>query len=207
MSAGDEIHDERPRLGELLELLHGADSPFTSVQASYRVWRHAERAQAAFIARAEAEKRRGASISLFAASGEREGPVEDEELVRIWRAGDRVREEQEGGRRDGYYGVRRGDRGGSGIRTRARSATRTTRAWAAGSGEQLSVMLDPTPLLGSVRFTVLGRGEVAGRATIRAEAVPREFDPRRRPRGFELHQLGGGAERYMLDVDAQLGCC
>ena len=53
-------------------------------------------------------------------------------------------------------------------------------------------MLDPTPLLGSLAFTVVGRGRVAGRGTITAETVPRRRDPRHDPRSFELYDLGGG---------------
>lgn len=74
-----------------------------------------------------------------------------------------------------------------------------------GIGEQLSVMLDPTPLLGALQFRVVGRCQVAGRRAIMAEAVVRESDPRRPPRAFELHQLGSGADRYQLAVDAQRG--
>ncbi len=39
-------------------------------------------------------------------------------------------------------------------------------------------MLDPTPLLGLLRFAVVGHSRVAGRETITAEAVPRRRDPR-----------------------------
>lgn len=66
-------------------------------------------------------------------------------------------------------------------------------------------MLNPTPLLGALRFTPTGRGSLAGRKTITADAVPRLSDPRHPPRVFELHQLGSGADRYMLQVDAERG--
>jgi hypothetical protein len=42
-----------PELGALLKLLHGADAPFTTVQATYRIWRHDERAGEAFRAEIE----------------------------------------------------------------------------------------------------------------------------------------------------------
>ena len=74
-----------------------------------------------------------------------------------------------------------------------------------GVGEALGFMLDPTPLLGSLTFAVVGRGRVAGRDTITAEAVPRRRDPRRHPPSFELYDLGGGADRYRLEVDWQRG--
>lgn len=72
-------------------------------------------------------------------------------------------------------------------------------------GEEISLMLDPTPLLGSVRFTPTGRGWVAGHDTVTATAVARLKDPRRHPRAFELHQLGAGADRYKLQIDARRG--
>lgn len=66
-------------------------------------------------------------------------------------------------------------------------------------------MLDPTPLPGTLRFTPTGRGRVAGRETITADAVPRLSGRRERPHMFELSQLGGGADRYALQVDAERG--
>lgn len=74
-----------------------------------------------------------------------------------------------------------------------------------GIGEQLLFMLDPTPLLGVLRFAVVGGGRVAGRDTVTAEAVPRAVDVGGRPRLFGLDELGAGADRYRLEVDAQRG--
>ena len=100
-TTGDEVE-----LGALLALLHGTDDRFRTVQATYRTWRHEERLLEAFRADAEEQKRRGASISSISAVriGDPE-PPETEETVRIWRDGERFREEHHGGRRDGYYGV------------------------------------------------------------------------------------------------------
>jgi hypothetical protein len=72
-------------------------------------------------------------------------------------------------------------------------------------GEEVSLMLDPTPLLGSLRFTPAGRACVAGRDTLTADAAPRLSGARQHPRAFELHQLGSGADRYTLEIDAQRG--
>lgn len=60
-------------------------------------------------------------------------------------------------------------------------------------------------LLGVLRFVAVGRGRVAGRETVTAEAVLRAVDLGRGPRSFELGELGGGADRYRLEVDAQRG--
>jgi hypothetical protein len=195
---------DQPELGSLLKLLHRAQAPFTTLQASYRSWRHDERAAAAWRADIEDQKRRGASISTFGLCGSPE-PVEHEEMLRIWRAGDRVREEHEGGPRDGSYGVRAGDRWWMWDPRMGASSNEDDPSVGSGIGEELSVMLDPTPLLGSLKFAAAGRAEIAGRPTITAEAAPRPFDPRRGPRSFELHELGAGAERYILQVDAQTG--
>jgi hypothetical protein len=43
-------------------LLHRADAAFDRVEATYRIWRHEERASAAWQAEIEEEKRRGAAM-------------------------------------------------------------------------------------------------------------------------------------------------
>ena len=65
-------------------------------------------------------------------------------------------------------------------------------------------MLNPVPLLSSLRFQPTGSSEVAGRPTIRAHGIPRPQDTRHGP-AFELHELGTGADFYELEVDRQLG--
>lgn len=136
---------------------------------------------------------------------------EHEEILRIWRAGDRVREERAGGPSDGAYGVIVGDLwwywdpryGASSNEENPKAASRT------GIGREPAVMLNPIVMLSELRFAVAGRSEVAGRPTITAEATPRAFDQRvfrtRVGLSFELQELGRGAERYILEVDTQTG--
>ena len=193
-----------PELGALLELLHRADAPFTTVQATYRIWRHDQRAGEAFRAEIEEEKRRGAAISSYGPAGSSDAPAEREEQLRLWRSGDCVREEREGGPRDRSYGVRVGNLWWMWDQLSGAASNEDDPTVGSGVGEELSVMLDPTSLLGSLRFGVLGRSEQAGRATITAQAVPRPSG-RHRPRAFELHELGSGADRYTLDIDAERG--
>ena len=197
--------DRSPGLGELLELLHGADEPFESVQVTYRIWHHTERAGAAFRAAAEESRRRGAGVStIHLAGGGSPAPVEQVETMRIWRAGDRVREEVDGGPRNGFYGVRAGERWWHWDERSGALSNEGNPTMGGGTGKRLPVMLNPTPLLGSLRFRPLGHSRVAGRRTIAAEALPRpEGD--HGPRSFELHQLGHGADRYTLEVDAERG--
>jgi hypothetical protein len=187
-----------------LELLHRADAPFRSVEATYRIWRHEERASAAWHAAVEEQQRRGAAISTYGPSDSSCVPLEREEVLRIWRAGDRVREEHEGGWRDGAYGVRDGNVWWSWDNREGATSNQDDPRVGRSIGEELSFMLDPTLLLGSLRFAVGGRGSVAGRDTITVDAAPRSPDPSH-PRSFGLYELGGGADRYRMEVDGQLG--
>jgi hypothetical protein len=194
-----------PSLGELLALLHRADAAFDNVTASYRILRQEERASAARLAHVEQEKRRCAAISSVGFSDDADRPVETEEVLRVWRAEGRVREEHEGGSRDGAYLVREGDAWWTWDERNGAHSNEGDLTLRYSDGEQLSLMLDPTPLLGTLRFTPTGRGRVAGREAIIAEAVPRLSGRRERPHMFELYQLGGGADRYVLQVDAERG--
>jgi len=99
----DDPSADAVELRALLVRLHDADAPLDTVEVSYRLWRHRERAHEAFVADAEEQKRRGASIKLFGLGNAEPEPAECEETVRIWRAGRRVRVEHHGGERDGYY--------------------------------------------------------------------------------------------------------
>jgi len=193
-------------IGALLALLHGADDPFRTVQATYRTWRHEERLKAAFLADAEEQKRRGASISSFSAVGIGDpAPAETEETVRIWRDGQRCREEHHGGRRDGYYGVADGPLWWFWDEHMGAMSNQDDPSVGSGIGQQLQVMLNPTPLLGSLRFRVAGNSQVAGRATVTAHATPRPHDPRHGLLPRELRELGTGAHHYQLEVDQERG--
>jgi hypothetical protein len=186
-------------------LLHRADAAFDRVEAMYRIWRHAERAAVAWQAAIEEEKRRGASITSFGLASDSDQPAESEEVLRIWRADDRVREEHEGGSRNGAYAVRDGDVWWSWDERTGAASNQDDHKLGRGFGEEVSLMLDPTPLLALLRFRPDGRGRVAGQETITADAVPRLRDARRHPSTFELHQLGSRADRYTLQIDAQRG--
>jgi len=207
-----DVNDELPELGALLALLHRADDPFSTVAATYRVWVHRERSFAAFGAEMEARKATGYGAATIQsarrsnAAGEDEPVVESEEVVRIWRAEDRYRQEVEGGQRDGSYLVRDGQLWWNWDRVSgARSNEDDPEHGLGVGGEELAIMLDPTPLLGLLRFRVTGRGVIAGRPVIVAEALPRLGRSREQAQSVRLHLLGSGAERYELSVDEQLG--
>lgn len=200
-----QVSGDGVELGALLALLHRADAAFDQVEATYRIWRHDERAAAAWRAEIEQEQRRGAAITSYGLAGDSDVPAETETVLRIWRAENQVREERKGGPRDGAYAVRDGDVWWSWDESTGATTNQDDPTVGFSVGEEVSLMLDPTPLLGSLRFTPSGRGCVAGRSTLTADAVPRRSDAREHPRTFALHQLGGGADCYSLEIDAQLG--
>ena len=191
-------------LGALLVLLHGADARVDTVEVIYRIWRHRERAHAAFVADAEEQKRRGASITSYGLGRAEPEPAESEETVRIWRAGERVRVEHHGGERDGYYAVTDGPLWWMWDERNGAHSNQDDPGVGSGIGEELQIMLNPVPLLSSLRFQPTGSSEVAGRTALSAIGIPRPQDTRHRP-AFELHELGTGADFYELEVDRQLG--
>jgi len=197
-----------PELAALLELLHRGDAPFRTVQATYRIWRHDKRAAAAFRAGIDEMKSRGASIQSVSAFKMQSGapePTEHEEILRIWRNGDRVREEHEGGRRDGAYGIRSGALWWSWSPDIGAMSNQENPKVGSGIGEELWIMLDPTPLLGVMKFAAGGRSTVAGRATLTADATARLSEPHRGLPPFALHHLGSGADHYTLEIDDERG--
>lgn len=196
---------DRGDLGALLVVLHGAEVPSGRAEVTYRVWRHEERLQAAFIADAEEQKRRGASISLFGAGKAEPEPVEVEETVRIWCDGDRFRVEHHGGSRDGYYAVADGPLWWMWDERNGAHSNQDDPSVGSGVGQELEIMLNPVPLLSALRFEPTGSSEVAGRPTISARGIPRPRDSARHGPAFELHELGTGADVYELELDQHLG--
>ncbi len=191
-------------LGALLVLLHDVSPPTGPLEVSYRIWRHGERARAAFVADAEERKRGGASISLFGASSSDPDPVELEETVRIWREGERSRVEHHGGSRDGYYAVTDGPLWWMWDERNGAHSNQDDPSVGSNIGTELQIMFNPVPLLSSLRFAPTGSAEIAGRPTISAQGVPRQTDARHGP-AFELHELGTGADSYALEIDRQSG--
>jgi hypothetical protein len=204
---------ELPDLGALLALLDRAEAPFESVVVTYRQWVHSERSSVAFRAQMELDKRRGMAVGTVQAHSRRraqpprereEREVEREEIVRLWRQGDRVREEFDG--RGGRYGVRDGDLWWSWDAANGARSNEDDPSVRSGIGDEFAIMLDPWRLLGVLRFEVTGRAVIAGRRAITVKAVPR-LTRMAGPRGpwFQLNSLGNGADRFELGVDEQLG--
>jgi hypothetical protein len=189
-------------LGALLERLHSAASSYESFRGEFRRWTHTKRSARAFEAAAEASG--GTQITMGYAKDDGDASAETETNVRIYvRRPDRIREERDGPpgcervvvrkgdawwARDHYYGHITGEDSSTGF----------------GIGEDLDIVLDPSPLPGLLELSVTGRGRIAGRETIRARAAPR---PRPAAASFssDLHRLGGGADEYLLEADAERG--
>jgi hypothetical protein len=184
-------------LGELLELLHGADAPFETLYGRFRSWHHHERQDAAFKAEAERRRGRGAFFGSFSAG---EMPEESEEITSIWRQGsDRARTE-----RSDSYAVAVGERWWMWQEGIGALSNEDDDSVGSGVGDELDVLLSPARLLGVLRFERAGRAHRVGRPVIVANAWPRS-EPRHGPDDFALHELGFGADRYRLEVDAELG--
>jgi hypothetical protein len=195
-------------LGALLVLLHGAADSFRTVQATYRTWRHEQRLLEAFRANTEERKRRGAFISSVSAVRRTDGepePPETEETMRIWRDGERIREEHHGGRRDGYYGVADGPLWWFWDEQMGATSNQNDPSVGSGIGQELQIMLNPTPLLSALTFRVVGNSEVAGRTTVTTHATARPQDPRHGGFVHGVHELGTGADYYRLEVDQERG--
>lgn len=192
-------------LGDLLVLLHGAELPASTICVTYRVWRHQERLAAAFRADAERQRQRGATMQTIKLGRGTPEPVEVEETVRIWRDRKRVRVEHHGGPRDGYYAVADAPLWWMWDERSGAHSNQDDPSVGSNVGEELQLMLNPTPLLSALRFQPAGSSEVAGRPTISALGIPRPQDPRRGRPPVELYELGAGADRYELEIDRQLG--
>lgn len=206
----DSVNDkdrDPPDLGALLELLHGGGASYTTVRAAYRIWRHHERLSAAFRADIEEQKRNnpGAAFATVSARSSAPASAEQEEIIRIWRDGDRIRQEREGGGwLDGAYGVRQGELWWSwNSQMGALSNQDNPKLGSSGIGEEVSVMLDPIPLLGALSFVAVGRSTIAGRATLTAHATVRPSQ--RGELRSVLHRLGSGADHYTLEIDSERG--
>ena len=198
-------------LGALLVLLNGAANSFQTVHVTYRIWRHEQRLQEAFGAHVEAQKRRGGVVFAAAPHGGEPGPAETKETIRIWRAGQRVRQEHHGGWRDGAYGVIDGPQWWSwSEQMRAMSGHGDTN-FGGYIDRGFEVMLNPAPLVGWLDLAVAGNSRVARRATVTAHAAPRLGGPRgvKVPSDWRMFRtlgaLGVGADSYRLDVDRERG--
>jgi hypothetical protein len=131
-----------------------SDTPFPAGGEHHRrIAEHPARVMTTTPLLEESHPQRQSSPNSYGPSSDSDTPAETETVLRIWRAEGRVREEHEGGPRDGAYAVRDGDLWWSwDARTGAMSNQDDPKVGFS-VGDEVSFMLDPTPLLGSLRFT------------------------------------------------------
>lgn len=185
-------------LGDLLDLLHGADGRFGTLASRWRCWRHTGRAHAAFTA-----EHAGSGMVVGASATGPPQPSEHAEEARLWVAKpDRIREEH-----DDVHG-------------HATLAVAVGSTWWAYSpqmgattndgdehhqhpvGQMFRPLLNPAGVMGLFDVEITGRGERAGRGVICAVWRPRAMSRHDR---FALHGLGSGAQEHAMEVDAERG--
>ena len=182
------------KLGDVLELLHGARDRVTTLRATVRIW-HDHGVYREAMARLE----QGGHV-VFAVG---DGPEREERRLRLWIApGRRVREEA-----DGPHGrtiaVRRGELWWR-YDERIGAVTNEERPEVGGGvGEEFSTLLDPAPLIGLLDYGEIARARHAGRPSLHVHATPRDTGDHTE---WPLMRIGAmGADGLLLDIDAERG--
>lgn len=196
-------------LGEFLAGLHGPGAQeqpgnrYSTLECEFRHWRHTGRAHHAADEYAAAHDAHRAPAQQLHGSR----PVELEERLALWIAPPgRVREEIHEDDVLQRSGVRVGSQWWTyDARSGAIASDRDdARPLNSGIGDRLGIMLDPWLLASSLRFEALDGGHRAGRATLRARAVP-HASAAQAPHNLWLHYIGVGADTYELELDAERG--
>ena len=185
-------------LGDLLELLHGADGRFETIASRWRCWRHVQRAHAAFVAEHAGS---GSLVGAYAEGPPQ--PSEYEEEVHLWVAKpDRIREEHDGDRAHATLAVQVGSTWWSYSPRMGAMTNDGDERQQHGVGQMFRPLLDPARVMGLFDIKITERGERAGRGVIGAVWRPRPATVHDR---FALHQLSAGAEEQAVEVDAERG--
>ena len=190
-------------LGDLLALLHDGPDRVRRLRAEIVKRADDDVSMEAFRRRSEASG--GVTMYAYAESEDEEPePRPEETRVRIWIDRDAGAERAESEGREEGLSVRRGGTWWSwdphnGAMSNEHEEVDTDVA------RDARWILGGLPLLATLRLSLTGAGEVAGRPTIRCRATTRPPTGR----GLEdwvLHDLPGyGADAYEIDVDARTG--
>lgn len=186
--------------GDLLELMYGARARWVSVRLALRSWRHAPR-QARALERFARGRARRPLISAYTHSALAD---EHESRVRLWMAGECVREERAGAFSYPELSVRDGARWWTYSQREGATSNEHHPELGSGIGSSGHHLLDPAGLIGALRLERDGSERAAGRPALRVRAWPRPGATHAFPR-FETHALGVGADGYELLVDAERG--
>jgi outer membrane lipoprotein-sorting protein len=196
-------------LGDVLELLHDAEPRWTTLRAAGRQWRHNVRASEAFerrFAALEANQPPGSVVRLTATYTPDEShlpiPDENEDHWRLWiERGGRTRAEFAVGE-ETVSVVFDGPTWWSWSPHMGGMTNRGAENHGHGAGPA-AVLIDTSKLLGALRLQFLGVDTLPGRDAFRVRGVPRVRLGHEPNHG--LHELGVGADDYLLIVDAERG--
>ena len=193
------------RLGEVLELLHGASERARPARLTVVEWTHRSRSAAAFD-RFMAERHgrhAGAAVTQMASAGSAPGaPQETRRTTTLaLESPTRYREEAAGVQAGKRYQVRDGERWVVWDADWG-AVTHETEQEGGPPAASYAFLLDPVAIVGAYRLDTAGTVEVAGRAAQSVRAVPRT--------GAEgataiVFGLGPGADELELAVDAERG--
>ena len=193
------------RLGEVLELLHGAGEQARPARLTVVEWTHRSRSAAAFD-RFMAEhhgRHAGAAVTPVASAGS--APAAPQETSRTTRLAlespTRYREESAGLQAGKRYQVRDGERWVVWDADWG-AVTDQTEQEGAPPAASYAFLLDPVAIVGAYRLEAAGTVEVAGRAAQSVRAVPRTGADGATAIVFDL---GPGADELELAVDAERG--
>src|SRR3954454_25357504 len=183
-------------LGDLLELLHGTGR-FRTARADVEVWRHDQRALAAFQTLAD----RGNAVTMYARAEEGEPPTPKESVsrTRFWlELPGRARVES-----DGHLAVKDGSDCWSWHESWGASTNVGSKQGGTTSvGTEFLHLLAPSRLIGLLAWRPQGRDG----GLLRAVATPRPPLDRDNDHGqFDLHALGIGADEYAIEIDPGAG--
>jgi outer membrane lipoprotein-sorting protein len=195
-------------LGDVLELLHDAEPRWKTLRAAGRQWRHNTRASEAFerhFAALEASQPSGAVFRLtgYVPDGSQPPvPNESEDHWRLWM--------ERGGRTRAEFSISNGAISvvfdGPTWWSWSPHAGGMTNSGATNHGHGLGpakTLMDTTTLLSALRLQFLGADTLLGRDVFRIRGLPRVRLGNQPDDG--LHELGIGADDYLLSVDAERG--
>jgi hypothetical protein len=189
-------------LSDLLTLLHKAEQPFETMHGRFRIWRHLTRYDAAF--RAEA---REAGRDLGEAGDTVDLPTETESVIALWRDGRRrARTEELAGPREGSFGVRDGPTWWTWDPKLGTHSNLQDDGLSSTVGTELAVLFEPHQLPSAFRLLPTGTAIRAGIPVITLTATQRQSRGRDCRHFHRLrNELGSGADRYELEIDARRG--
>jgi hypothetical protein len=190
-------------LGNLLELLATGETPFETLRASFRFWSDPSAAHTAQLAYARKTK---GSFGLLGEDVSHAASEPLERMLLIWRTSDHARTDRYVGEKLVSRRVRFGSRWWAWSSVRGERHGIDSVDEVSAVGRELVAILDPVQLLHALVFEAVSSVVVAARPAVRADSRPRDGRMAGgRPLAADLHPIGIGADRYVLDFDRERG--